>query len=178
MNSIDLIVLVVILLNGAIGAFRGFTWQAFRLGSVILAFWLGSRFAVTVAEAPPITWLGWDNPNDPMRTVLAWVGILLVTYACMAWLGHLMRGWIEKARLTSSDRSLGFLLGSAKGIIFVAIALHVLVLLKPLGCVPQSWRAQLWGQDGGEDGSRAVQLHEDWLRSSLDKLTPDELKPL
>lgn len=167
MNSIDLIVLVVILLNGAIGAFRGFTWQAFRLGSVILAFWLGSKFAVAVADAPPIRWFGWDDPQDK---IAAWVAILVLTYALMAWFGHLLRNWIDRARLTSSDRSLGFLLGSAKGIIFVAIALHVLVLLRP--AVPEPLSSELWG----EEGSRAVQLHNDWLRASLDELTPDELK--
>ena len=166
MNSIDLIVLFVILLNGAIGAFRGFTWQAFRLGSVILAFWLGIRFAGTVANAPPITWIESNDPNDPIRTVAAWIGIFIVTYAVMAWLGHLMRRWIEKARLTSSDRCLGFLLGCAKGMIFVAIALHVLLLLTPL--IPQSWQAHL----EGENGSRAIQLHNDRLRAFLD----DQLK--
>ena len=37
MNTVDVLVLVVLILNGVLGAFRGFVSQAFRIGSLILA---------------------------------------------------------------------------------------------------------------------------------------------
>lgn len=167
MNSVDLIVLVVVLLNGAIGAYRGFTWQAFRLGSLVLAFWVGSRCSTVVAEAPPISWLGWESPAPQ---ILSWVAIFVLTYLIMGWLGNRMKTWIERARLTSSDRSLGFLLGSAKGVIFVAIALHVLLMFKPF--LPRTIEEQIWS----EHGSRAAELHNEWLREFLNEMTPPDLE--
>ena len=167
MNSVDLLVLVVILLNGAIGAYRGFTWQVFRLGSLVLAFWLGTRGAGPASQAPPIAWLDWDATTSQ---ILAWVLIFVAVYLLMGWIGNRLRAWIERANLTSSDRSLGFLLGSAKGAIFVAIALHVLLMFRPI--LPAEIEGEIWG----ENASRAAQIHNETFKDVLNDLTPDEFE--
>jgi len=171
MNSVDLIVLVLVLVNGAIGAYRGFTWQVFRLGSIALAFWLGSRFAVQIADAPPIGWLEFGGTS---RRVIAWVATFACTYLLMAWLGSRLKHVIERARLTSSDRSLGFLLGNLKGIVFVAIAFQILIIFAPL--LPGDLRAQIWG-DAEQDvrPSQAARLHHEILLDFMNDLIPEEM---
>ncbi|MAG33157.1 MAG: hypothetical protein CL908_19945 [Deltaproteobacteria bacterium] len=168
MNSVDLIVLVLILLNGAIGAYRGFTWQVFRLGSLALGWWLGSRFAVEVADGP-LGGLDWDETG---RRVVAWVVIFVGTYLIMSWLGGRFRSLIEKARLTSSDRSLGFLLGGLKGLVFVAIAFQILVIFAPV--VPSEVKTRIWG-DGDHRPSQAAKLHQKLLVNFMNDLIPDEM---
>ena len=164
MNSVDLIVLIIILINGAIGAYRGLVWQAVRIGSIVLGLWLGMEFATAVSQSPPISWLGWEEPTV---TIAAWSAILVSTYLAMAWIAHVLRRWIDKARLTSSDRSLGFLLGSAKGAVFVALGLQVLLLGGPV--VPGAFQAQL-------ESSQAANLHKEWLKDALDDATPHDMR--
>jgi membrane protein required for colicin V production len=172
MNSVDLIVLVVVTLNGLIGAFRGFTWQVFRLGSVVLAFWLGTRFAVPLADGPLEKIFGQD---EVIRQVCAWVGIFVVTYLVMTWLGYRLRTVIDRARLTSSDRSLGFLVGSLKGVLFVALAFQVLIMF--MTYLPDSVRTEFVGDRAGDKlPSQAWMLHMELFASRLSDLLPPELE--
>lgn len=171
MNSVDLIVLILILLNGVIGAFRGFTWQVFRLGSLVLAFYLSHRFASRIADDQLSRWLDWDS--SALRA-LSWSGIMALTYLGMSGLGYLFRSMIDRLRLTSSDRTLGFLLGCAKGGIIVGIALQILVLFHPT--LPASLRDQIWGNPAeGIPPSQAAKLHQAYLAEKIKNLIPSDV---
>ncbi len=171
MNTADILVLAVLVLNGVIGAFRGFVWQVFRVGSLVLAFWLGNRYAQDLAAAIPEGWIASDASG---RGVVAWLVIGGATYLGMYGLGYLLRGLIDKARLTSSDRSLGFLLGAAKGAIFVVLAFQVILVFFPL--LPGSVQQQLvGGKDGNPPPSQAFRLHHDLLSERMNSIIPDEV---
>lgn len=171
MNSVDLIVLILILLNGVIGAFRGFTWQVFRLGSLILAFYLAHRYATGIADDHLSGFLSWDP--SALRA-LSWSAVMALTYLLMSGLGYYLRSLIDKLRLTSSDRTLGFILGGAKGVLLVAVAFQVLVLFHP--ALSPSLRDQIWGDPArGIPPSRAAKLHQTYLANQIQKLIPSEV---
>ena len=172
MNSADAIVLVVILANGLLGAIRGFTWQVFRLASLVLGFWLSWRFAVRFADGPLLSWLGWEDATA--RRVLSYAVIFAGAYLVMHLVGWWMRGLIDRLRLRSSDRSLGFLLGCLKGCVFVVVALQILLIFEPV--LPADVRAQLWGDPARNIApSRAASLHQRWLAERLNEVIPREL---
>lgn len=171
MNTVDLLVVVVLLLNGLIGAFRGFVWQVFRIGSLILAFVFGSRFG-----SPFSAWLGrfldWDQSA---RTVLAYVLIILATYAVMLVLGHLLRSVLERASLGSADRSLGFVLGGLKGAAIVVVIFQILLMVHDY--LPEDVQHQLTGnKESGVAHSRAFALHTKWMADSLRDLVPPDVQ--
>lgn len=172
MNTVDILVLVVLLLNGIIGAFRGFVWQAFRLGSLVLAFWLGHRYAQELADGP-LTHLKMLE-DDTGRRVVAYVLILAATYGVMHLIGYWFRSLINKARLASADRSLGFLLGSLKGALFVALAFQIVLVFFPF--VPSDVQTQLLGgPKGTPPASQAFQLHRDLLAERLGTMMPKQI---
>ena len=168
MNSVDLIVLVVLLLNAVIGAIRGFTWQVFRLGSLVLAFWLGNHFADDFGEHILKRFIDQDGT---VLATLSWVVILAGTYLIMTGLGYMMKSIINDLKLTSSDRTLGFLLGGLKGAFFVAIAFQILFAFSSL--IPNAWEAQIHGDpERGIEPSQAASLHKKYLQQRLSGLVP------
>lgn len=172
MNTADVLVLVVLLLNGVIGAFRGFVWQAFRIGSLVLAFWLGHRFAPAIADGPLTRFEALDETG---RKVVAWVGVLVAVYVVMHVIGHWLRALINKARLSSADRALGFLLGGVKGGVFVALAFQVLLVFFPF--LPAEVATQLrGGPEGTPPPSQAFALHHRLLAERMNELMPGAMK--
>ena len=111
MNTVDVIVVLVVLLNGIIGAFKGFAWQFIRLGSVILGFVLARSYGPDIANWSE-SWVDWDPTG---RRVIAYVAVFAGAYLAVSLVGHFFRSLIDRARLRSADRSLGFVLGALKG---------------------------------------------------------------
>ena len=171
MNTVDLLVLVVLVLNGVIGAFRGFVWQAFRLGGLVLAFYLGRRFGGELAETSQ-PWFDWDPAG---WRVICYVAVFVGTYGLVWLLGFWFRELLNKARLASADRSLGFLLGVLKGAIFVAIAFQILVIF--YDWLPADVQIQLVGDtEGTVPASHTFTLHREWLVDRLNEIVPPEIK--
>jgi uncharacterized membrane protein required for colicin V production len=136
-----------------------------------LAFYLSHRFATNIADQHLSRFLDWDSSG---LRALSWSGIMALTYLRMSGLGYLMRSLLDRLRLTSSDRTLGFLLGCAKGVIIVAIALQVLVLFHPL--LPGSLREQIWGNPQANiPPSQAAKLHQAYLSEKIKSLIPDDV---
>lgn len=172
MNTVDILVLVVLVLNGAIGAARGFVWQAFRVGSLVLALWLGHRFAAPLADGPLSALTGLDATG---RRVIAYVGILVAVYAAMHLIGHWIRRLIDKARLTSTDRALGFLLGGLKGAFFVVLTFQILFVF--FAVLPDDIQSQLvGGKDGNPPASQAFILHRNLVAKQLSGMMPEDLR--
>jgi uncharacterized membrane protein required for colicin V production len=172
MNTVDILVLAVLFLNGAIGAFRGFVWQVFRLGSLVLAFWLGNHYSARLADRFPASWMAQDPTG---RNALAWIVIGLGTYLVFSLLGHALRSVIDRMRLASSDRALGFLLGAAKGVVICALIFQMLIVFFPV--LPGHVQAQLrGGAEGTPPPSEAFLLHHRLLSDQLRTIVPERLR--
>lgn len=170
MNSIDLIVLIVLLLNGILGAIRGFLWQAIRLAAVLLAI-AGARVLAEPAQKAFQRTVGWE----PLDNILVWYAIVgALVWILMTLLARAARNWVEKVKLRDADRSLGFLLGTLKGGFFVAIAFQVLFIL-PSALLPGAVNQHLLGGDGVRP-SKAYALHCRVLASQLRDGLPQEVK--
>ncbi len=159
MNVVDLVAIGIILLNGIIGAMRGFAWQVFRIGSIVLAIVVARSQAENVAEFM-VRFIEWPKVQ---RVALAWVAIGILVYVVMSFFGHLARKAIEGLRMGSADRSLGFLIGAAKGAGICGLALQIVVSIGSF--LPESFQDQLRGNTAkGVQGSKAFELHMTHVR--------------
>ena len=113
------------------------------LGGLVLAFYLGRRYGGDLAENSQ-AWFDWDPAG---WRVICYVAVFIGTYAAVWLLGYWFRGLLNKARLASADRSLGFVLGVLKGAVFVAIAFQILVIF--YDWLPQDVQIQLVGDSEG-----------------------------
>jgi membrane protein required for colicin V production len=160
MNIVDIIVLGILLLNGILGAIRGFAIQAFRIGSIVLAIYLAHTRAADLAAILGNVLESWPHAQ---RVALAWVIIGIATYLGMSVLGHFARRQIEKLRLGSADRALGFILGGLKGAALCVIAFQVISGFGPI--LPATFEHHLLGnRELGIEPSRAFQVHVETVK--------------
>jgi len=115
----DTIVLVVCLIVGIRGAFKGFVWQAIRTVGLIGALWAATRFHGPIGERLD----EWFDFLPAFATpVVAWLLILVGIFLVFAFLAHMARGFVKTANLTGLDRALGLVMGAVMGLCFCAIA--------------------------------------------------------
>jgi len=115
----DSIVLVVCLVVGVRGAFKGFVWQAIRTIGLIGALWAATSFHVLVSERID-AWFSFIP--DMALPIVAWLLILVAVMVVFAFLAHIARGAVKTANLTGVDRVLGLAMGALMGLCFCAIA--------------------------------------------------------
>jgi len=114
--------IVLLALVCAVFGFRsGFIWQVIRIGSMILAFWLATRYHGMVAQRV-VSPLSEDTVNL-LAFLAVFFAVLLVAYVLM----FLARGPIDAIRPETIDHVLGFIFGFAKGLLICGI-LAMLVL--------------------------------------------------
>ena len=171
MNTIDILVLVVLVLNGVLGAFRGFVSQAFRLAGIAAAILLAWQLGPKLADAAQ-AWVGWD---EGARKVAAYGLIFVAVYVVATLLGFLLRKTLEKMRLGSADRALGFVLGCVKGAVFTIIAFQLVLLV--WNVLPRDVQIQFQGDPQADiAGSRAFKLHVDLFQETVDGIFPKDWK--
>jgi membrane protein required for colicin V production len=115
----DTIVLVVCLIVGIRGAFKGFVWQAIRTAGLIGALWAATHFHERIGERLD----EWFSFLPTFATpVVAWLLILVGIFLVFAFLAYMARGAMKSANLTGVDRVLGLGMGAVMGLCFCAIA--------------------------------------------------------
>lgn len=116
LGVLDIVVLGVLLISAALGAWRGFIVEVMSLLSWVLAFWISFRFGPSLAP-----WFArWiDAPLVQLAAghVLSFVGVLLIAGLCTWLLSRLVKG----TGLSGTDRTLGFGFGLARGIALCAL---------------------------------------------------------
>ena len=171
MNTIDVIVVLVVVLNGIIGAYKGFVWQALRLASIVLGILLARSLGPSLAVGLE-SWMSWDPTGC---RVIAYITVFAATYLLVTVIGHMCRKWIDKARLTSTDRSLGFILGSAKGLLLVWVIFYFVLIFFPV--LPDYARTQLRGDPAAHvPPSKSFRMWDRWVRSHLDTMMPQGIQ--
>ena len=171
MNSIDILVSVVLLLNALLGAIHGFTYQAFRLGGLILAFVGSHRYGRPLGDAAA----SWIPMEGSARALLAYAALFVAIYGLVWLISHRFRRVLERARLVGADRSLGFLLGLFKGLVFVALGFQVVLVF--VGILPQEVTRHLEGDPAaGIPPSRAFRAHQHFVVGQMEHLFPPEVR--
>ena len=117
MDGADHLFAIILLVSGALGAFRGFIREAISLLSWLIGLWLAWHFAYLVNP-----WLGGALAAPGVRE---WVGravVLLIVLLVGAGIGAFVAYFVRKAAgLAILDRGLGTLFGLMRGVILVGL---------------------------------------------------------
>jgi len=116
--GLDIAIATVVLLSAAIGLVRGLIKEVLSLAAWAAAFVIAIYFAPLVAEQLPATWGG-----EPVRLVMAFAALFIGTLVGAAILQWLVARLVASTGLSSSDRLLGFLFGSARGLLICVVLL-------------------------------------------------------
>jgi len=122
MQPYDILMLIVLALAVAWGAWKGLAWQIASLASIALSYFVALQFrgrlAGIITAAPP-----WN--------VFLSMLILFLGTGLIVWVGfNLVSELIERVKLKEFDRQLGALFGAAKGVLLcVLITLFSVALL-------------------------------------------------
>jgi membrane protein required for colicin V production len=132
-NWADYAVIGVITFSGLVSLIRGFVREAISLGAWILAVWSAFHFANTMAAviAPYVK-------SATLRTPIASFILLIAVLLIGGLVNFIIGTLVDKTGLSSTDRVIGMVFGTGRGVLLVA----VLLLLAQLTPMPQS----LWWQ--------------------------------
>ncbi len=127
----DIIILVIVALSVFVSVLRGFVKEAMSLVIWMLAIWIAVTYSAAVDE------LLLNTISSPsIRIVTSFAILFLPTLFVGMLINKLFGHAIKKSGLTGTDRALGLLFGTARGVLIVA----VLVMLAGMTSIPQeSW---------------------------------------
>ncbi len=130
--TLDIVIAVVVLLSAIIGLVRGLVKEVLSLVSWAAAFIVAIFFSTELGEILPAAW-GSVALRQAIAFVILFVGTLVLAGVLQWLIGQL----IETTGLSGTDRFLGFLFGSARGLL---IALVVLVGLEQIASEATWWQ--------------------------------------
>ena len=155
MNWADIIIISIMLVSTVISLFRGFVREILSLVAWIVSFWAAATFAPQVA-----TLLESYLSIPTARTVLAFIGVLVVALLLSGLVNTMIGRLIEKTGLSGTDRMLGGIFGLLRGVAIVA----VVVLIAGLTQIPG---APWWQQ------SQVIAPFETAALQIVDTMPPD-----
>lgn len=131
---VDYVLIGIIALSVIVSILRGFVREALSLASWIAAFWVAMTFSGDIAHIL-VSYV--STPS--VRTIIAFIGLFLVTLIVCGLLGHFIAIMIQKTGLSGTDRLLGIVFGFCRGVLLVAL----LLLAASYTAIPQdSWWQQ------------------------------------
>ena len=116
----DLIILIIIFCFGLFSLFRGFIKELFSIVGWIFAIILATSYTPFVLSKIQVM-----LPSISLSPLIAGVLIALIVYILFRILGGLFQKKLGKANVSAINRSLGFLLGVAKGFALVCITIFI-----------------------------------------------------
>ncbi len=123
MTALDIIVLFLLGGGAVFGFMRGFVQEALSLFA-----WIMIIVAVRILHGPATTILSESVGTESGAAVLAFLAIVIVTYALGRWIAKLIGSKSRKSILGPIDRVLGFGFGAIKGLIGATLIFLLLVM--------------------------------------------------
>ncbi len=126
MAALDWIILAVLLLSLALGAWRGLVYEVLSLAGWVAAFvvaqWLAPRAAA---------WLPMGQASEMLRYAAGFALVFIATVFAAGLLSWLVKKVVEAVGLRPVDRILGAMFGLLRGLVII-LAATVLALMTPL----------------------------------------------
>lgn len=132
MPTADIVILIIILVSALIGLVRGLLREVLSLASWFAAFILALYFSPLVAGL-----LSSQIADQAVRLVLGFVAVFVATLIAGGLIQWLVRKLVETTGLTGTDRFLGFLFGSVRGVLVCIIAL---IAMRPFAEDTNWWK--------------------------------------
>jgi len=128
----------VVLVSALLAYFRGFIREAMGIlgwiAAAIVAFFLAPSAEPLVREIPVVS--DYLRDSCELSTLFAFAAVFAVTLAILSILALLLSSAIQRSGLDVIDRWAGFLFGTARGFLLVALALVVYDLVGFEGAIP------------------------------------------
>jgi len=116
--GLDLAIVTVVLLSAAIGLARGLVKEILSLASWAAAFVIAIYFSTEAAMQMPASW-----GSQSVRLIIAFALLFITTLIIAAILQWLIARLLSSTGLSGTDRLLGFLFGSARGLLICVVVL-------------------------------------------------------
>ncbi len=133
--GLDIVIATVVLLSAVIGLVRGLVKEVLSLAAWVLAFVVAMYFSPYVALNLPTTW-----GAESVRMVIAFATLFIATLILAGVAQWLIAKLVETTGLSGTDRFLGFLFGSARGLL---VAIVMLMILREMASDAQWWQASM-----------------------------------
>ena len=133
--GLDIAIATVVLLSAAIGLVRGLIKEVLSLVSWAAAFIIAIYFSPVAAAGLPVQW-----GSESLRLVIAFGGLFIATLIVAAILQWLVVQLVSSTGLSGTDRFLGFLFGSARGLLICVV---VLMGLREVAADRNWWQASV-----------------------------------
>lgn len=121
MNTLDIIILVILLPFLVQGIRKGFISQLTALLSIILGIWMAFKFSSLVVE--------WMKPqlhlSDQVLKVISFIIILIVVVLVLYLVGKLLEKMLKLVMLGWMDKLLGVILSLLKGLVVIGLLIVV-----------------------------------------------------
>ena len=119
MNTLDIIILIILLIGGLNGLRQGFIKAFANLVGWIFAFIVGAKYAVILAPAMS------SLSQDPVvQKIAAFAFIVLIIVVCIWIVSALLNSLLTSLKLGPLNRLAGGAFGSLKGLLIVLIAMQ------------------------------------------------------
>lgn len=120
-ETYDIAMLAVLLAATALGAWKGFVWQAASLVGLCASYWAAYEFCDVCAA--------WIPLSAPWSVLLAMLLLFVLTWVVIWIIFQGIASFIDRLKLKQFDRHLGAALGCAKGVILCLIITLIAVAM-------------------------------------------------
>lgn len=124
--ALDWIILAVLLLSMALGAWRGLVYEVLSVLGWFVAFIVAQLYAATVGN-----WLPMSGATDALRYAAGFVLAFIASAFAAGLLAWLAKKLIETVGLRPVDRTLGAFFGLLRGAL-ILLAAATVILMTPL----------------------------------------------
>jgi len=123
-NTLDYIVIGVVLLSGLLALIRGLMREIFSLIA-----WVGAYFAAVKYYPLVLPMVHHHIKHDKTAEWVAMAGVFVIALILLMIFGFFVCGLVRGKALTSIDRSLGFIYGLVRGALVVSLLYMVVVIV-------------------------------------------------